>query len=380
MFFAIVIRPSPDVFYRGTLTKRAINGQNKAREKRMEEIMDNTAIALVAGGAVFFAFYFVYTKKVVKAKEWKERSSLLVALHQGGASLILFTIAFTTYGPEIQPGFLRPMLWTGILNIGILLAKMRARTLEDVSLVTPIDSTTPAIVIVTSMIINGEYPSQLGWVGIWLLVIGTYTLNIQDMKEELLNNKKKAKLAEQIGAKGPGGLQQALRVYFAPFLFIRRSRGVQLAFVAVLLSSASLTFDAQVARTANIGFGFGCVFGIAALGNLVIAIWRKEYQGVVQIKEVLVDKTLPPSILYAQIRGVLSKTLPLALFYAVGNYATNHAYLLDITPYVGTMKRLQIPLTIVLAYYLVGEKKSFRERFVGGLIMAIGAVLIKLGG
>lgn len=341
--------------------------------------MDNTAIALVAGGAVLHALYNVFTKKVL-TKEWRERTSLLVFLHQGVASIFLFTASFATGGPEIQPGFLFPMLVTGILNIFIMLCNMRARSLEDISLVAPISSTTPAIVIITSIIINGEYPSQLGWVGIWLLVIGTYTLNIQDMKEELLDNKKKAKLAEQIGVKGPGGLQQALRVYFAPFLAIKRSTGVRWAFGAVLFASISLNFDAEVARTANIGFGFGCVFGIAALGNLVIAIWRKEYRGVVQIKEVLVDKTLPPSILYAQIRGVLSKTLLLAFFYAASNYATNHAYLLDITPYVGTMKRLNIPFTIILAYYIVGEKKSFRERFVGGLIMAIGAALISLGG
>ena len=49
-----------------------------------------------------------------------------------------------------------------------------------------------------------------------------------------------------------------------------------------------------------------------------------------------------------------------------------------ITPYVGALKRLQIPLVIILAYIFLGEKENFRGRFVGGILMVIGATLIAL--
>ncbi len=313
--------------------------------------MNRTAIALVAAGAVFAALYNTFTKKV-QTGDWKSRTSLLVALHQGGAGVILFLTAFLTGGPEIQPGFFWPMIATGVLNIGIMYGKMRARALEDVSLVTPIDSTTPAAVIVTSMIILGEYPSRLGWAGIWLLAIGTYVLNIQDVK---------TKLATRVSTSSAIGWRRTAQIWLAPFLALGKSQGVRWAFFAVALSTISLNYDGLVARRANIAFGFACVFSITALGNLAVALWRREYQGITA-------------------KETLSKVAPLALIFAASNFITNFAFRLDIVPYVGTMKRIQIPITILFAYYLVGEKKSFRERMVGGIIMAIGAALIALGG
>lgn len=307
--------------------------------------MDHTAILLVAFGAVFAAIYNVLTKRT-QTGDWTNRSSLLVALHLGGAAIVMFVVSAFTGGPEIQPGFLFAMATTGVLNIGIMLGKMRARALEDVSLVTPIDSTTPAIVIVTSMILLGEYPTRLGWIGIWLMVIGTYSLNIAEVQ---------AKLAAKTGA------ASLWQVYLAPFAALGRSAGVRWAFLAVALSTISLNYDGLVARRANIGFGFGCVFLIAAAGNMGVALWRREYRGVI------------PS-------EAFGKTWPLAIAFAATNYITNFAFRHSIVPYVGTMKRLQIPLTIILAYFILGEKKSFRERFVGGLLMAVGAGLIALGG
>ena len=116
--------------------------------------------------------------------------------------------------------WLFPVLATGVLNIGIMYAKTRARALEQVSLVTPIDSTTPAIVIITAMIIIGEYPTKLGWLGVWVLVLGTYILNIQELRQKLLEN-----------TANPSW-QKRLLAWIAPFLALRRSAGVRWAFFA----------------------------------------------------------------------------------------------------------------------------------------------------
>ncbi len=304
-------------------------------------------VVFVVVGAVFAALYNVFSKKV-QTGDWKNRSSALVALHQGFAALILLGISVATGGPVVKPGFWLPIVVTGVLNIGIMFGKMRARALEDVSLVTPIDSTTPAVVIVTSMIILGEYPSTMGWVGIWLLVVGTYILNIQDVRQ---------KLAERMEKEGTPPAWW--RVYLAPFLALGKSAGVRWAFFAVALSTISLNYDGMVARTSDIGFGFGCVMLIAALGNLVVAIFRKEFAGM-------------------DGGQAFRKSAILAIFFAGNIFITAFAFRYSIVPYVGTMKRIQIPLTIILAFFIVGEKKSFKERFAGGAIMTAGAVLIGL--
>src|SRR3989344_8745053 len=126
------------------------------------------AFVLVAVGAVFLALYSVLAKRV-QAGDWKNRTGALVTMSQGGTAILFFAISLATGGPELRSGYLFPILATGVLNIGIMYGKMRARALEDVSLVAPIDSTTPAVVIVTSMIILGEYHTTLGWIGIWLM-------------------------------------------------------------------------------------------------------------------------------------------------------------------------------------------------------------------
>ena len=122
----------------------------------------------------------------------------------------------------------------------------------------------------------------------------------------------------------------------------------------------SLKGEGLVARRADIGFGFGCVMSIAAAGNLIVAMARREFNG-------------------AKIGAILKKTAILSLSFGTAIYISSIAYRLTIVPYVGTMKRLQIPITIILAYFILGERKSFRERLAGGVIMTGGAVLIVLG-
>lgn len=305
--------------------------------------MSLLAFGFVTLGAVIAALYTVLTKKV-QTGGWENRSAALVFLHFGGAATILFAITPLTGGTQIQEGFWLPVAATGTLNIAILYSGMRARSLEDVSLVTPIASTTPAIVILTSIVILGEYPTKWGWLGIWLMVVGTYMLNIVEVWRVLSEKS------------GKGGVA----VYFAPFTALTKSKGVRWAFLAALLGSVSLNYDALVARKANVAFGSGCVCLFAALGNLAIAHWRKEFRGVT-------------------FRDALHKTGLYALLLAPAVYLFEYSFRFSIVPYVGALKRLGIPFTIILAYLLLGECKNFRERFIAVLIMTTGATCIALG-
>lgn len=307
--------------------------------------MDIRAIILVAVGAIAFAFYNTLSRYYQRG-EWKNRSAFLTAIEFAFASILLIAYSLATGGPQLSDGWLFPVLATGTLNIGIGYAKTRARALEDVSLVTPIDSTTPAIVIITAMIIVGEYPNALGWAGIWVLVLGTYILNIQELRKKIL---------EREGS-GPKWVREA-RVWLAPFLALGKSIGVRWAFFAVALSTISLNYDGLTARRADVGFGFGLVCAIAALGNLSLAAIKHEHRAV-KVKE-------------AVLRMVV-----LGLFFAIGTLLVSMAYRYSLVAYVGTMKRLMIPATIIVAYFVLKERKSFKERIFGGTIMTAGAVII----
>lgn len=314
----------------------------------------SAAIGLVVLGAAFAAFYNVLTKRI-QAAGWAQRTSALVALHQGGAAFILAVISAITGGPELSPGLWGPLVATAALNVVGLYGLMRARALEEVSLVTPIDALVPVFVAATSALLLGEYPSPVGWLGITSIAVGAYVLTIQDAVQQYQATVGGAGTA--FSGHSPG---RVLRAWVAPFAALGRSAGVRWALLTAFLFSISLNFDGLVARRADIGSGFAMVFGIAAGANFLVALVRREFHG------------LRLTDLWRAAAG------PMFLF-ALWNYFTNWAFQLSIVPYVGALKRLQIPLTILLAYLLLGERKSFAGRFAGGLIMGAGVLLIYLG-
>lgn len=308
--------------------------------------MNPIAILLVFGGCISEALYNIFIK--IESKEntnFKNHVALFTSSVSGVATILLFITSIFTGGPELTPGWWIPIVITGILAGGILHSEIKAMSLEDVSLVVPIATTTPALVVITSLMILGERPSWRGWVGIQLIVIGTYILNIQ----AFLDKKKEA------------GGRVNLKDWLAPFLMFKKSIGVRYAYLCVLLATFSLNYEAIAVRKTNIAFASGCIFGICTILNFIFAYY-KEADNIRQATGIFTRNFLIVS--FCLFLGVL---LPAA------------AFRFDIVPYVGTLKRFQIPLTIILAYYFVGEKQNFKNRFLGSMIMVSGLFLMISG-
>jgi len=298
---------------------------------------------------------------------WKERDAAFISMVMCGTGVLLFATAMATGGPQItthelswNSGFWVPVLATGFLNIFIQYANVRSFALEDASLVGPISSTTPAIVIVMGMMFLGEYPGVNGWIGIWLLAIGTYLLQIRDLFEAVKEHKlsKSRGTLEQVVVH-ESGFREWLSLVLAPITALKASAGVRWAFLTVLLACITLNYDALVARNANVAFASACVFGLAGVGNLAYALRHRQFRG------------LDP--LYAFQAIVL-----LIVLFAMLHVVLNVAFRATLMSHIGALKRLSIPLTILGAYFFLGEKKSFGGRLVGGIIMTIGAILISL--
>ena len=311
--------------------------------------MNGIALALVSAGALFESFFNISSKRGVDVA-FKGRESLLVTLYSGGAGVILLFLFFTLHrDADIVAGFWFAMWATIVLNVGIQWLQTRAKAVEDVSLVTPIAASTPAIVIVTSMILLREYPSVLGWIGIYFLVVGTYVLNVQGYLNELRVR------GDKVG----------WREWLAPFILLSRSAGVRYAFSAAVLGAVSLNYDGLIVRRADAFFALGTKWMlVGALSGFWV--WRKN-----RFRVRINGKLLP-----APSTNFLLVVMALAI--AISGSLNAFAYRLAIVPYVGSLKRLSIPFTVVLAYLLVGERTMFRSRLVGGFIMAIGVALIGL--
>ncbi len=306
--------------------------------------MHTEGYSLILGGALCIALFNIVKKQEFNRHGtfWNTRAALFTGLVNGSASLLLFFIAGCTGGVEGKGSFVLALLGTATLNIVIQFANTKAVLLEDASLVVPVGATTPTTIIFASMVMLGEYPTRVGWAGVSVIALGTYILNIQ------------AYLEKKNGVR-------TWREWLAPFLMLGRSRGVRWAFASALIATVSLNLDALAYRRANVAFAGGCIFAIVGAANL-FAAWRNGELATGETSENFSKRNF----------------LVIVLLHVGAIWFSSTALRYGITPYIGALKRLQIPLVIVLAYIFLGERENIRGRLFGGTLMAVGATLIAL--
>src|SRR3989344_634740 len=307
--------------------------------------MDPRALLLIAGFCVSEALYnnFIGLQSK-KNPDFRNHTALFTSIIGCIAVSMLFVTSYFSGGIELTSDWWVPVLITGGLIGGYLYAEVKAFSIGDVSLVAPIASTTPASIVVASMIILGETPSRIGWLGIYLVVMGTYIVNIQGYFEQ---------------RKKDG---QALRFkdWFAPLLMLKKNMAIRYAYLCVIIATIAINYEAMAVRKANVAFATACIFGIGTILNCAVAY----------------KKGITRSSL-GSLMNRYTLVVAVCLFFSV--WLPNLAFRYEIVPYVGTLKRFQILLTIVLAYFILGEKKNFRTRFVGASIMLAGLTLIVSG-
>ncbi len=74
----------------------------------------------------------------------------------------------------------------GALNTITSVLYMKAIKISPLSITVPMLTFTPLFMLITSPIILGEFPSIFGMIGILLIVLGSYMLNISDWHKGIL--------------------------------------------------------------------------------------------------------------------------------------------------------------------------------------------------
>ena len=92
--------------------------------------------------------------------------------------VVLLPILWVVGIPTLQPGFWLALLIGGGLNILAFTLYVRALKLADLSLTVPLVTLTPLFLLVTSPLLVQEWPTWADGIGVVLLVIGSYVLNL----------------------------------------------------------------------------------------------------------------------------------------------------------------------------------------------------------
>lgn len=207
---------------------------------------------------------------------------------------------------------------------------------SDLSLVAPLRSLTPLFMLPVAGLVLGEEPSATGAVGVAVIVVGAYLLNVSDRSAGLLE----------------------------PFLAILRDPGARAMLLVALLYAVSGTYDKVGVEASSPLFWAASVQGTVALALGPIAGWRLRWR----------ERGGPP-------RGGLSPATAIllaGLLAAVAAAAQMTALTLTLAAYVIAVKRTSTLFAVAFGHSLFREE-NVAERLTGAGVMLAGFLLLTLG-
>jgi drug/metabolite transporter (DMT)-like permease len=306
-------------------------------------------IFLALLGAVSNAAYFIIIKKYIAALDPKILTGIGFTL---GGFLLFVVSAFRGF-PDIGPEFFPAVTITVILNICGLSLIFKALSSSDLSLSVPMLSFTPVFLIGTSYLILHEVPSLFGFLGICIIVSGSYVLNISAGHKHVLD----------------------------PVRSMMRNRGSWYMLIVAFLFAVSINFD-KIALLNSDPF-FGMALTVMSIG--IAFLFMSAYSRTVRTNQ---DRDLPDVPLKeagqqdlppraVPVKQFTLLCLLIGLFVAIEAASINMAYTLQIVPYVIAIKRLSI-IFMVLYGTIVLSEGDLTKRVIGAAIMVAGAIIILL--
>ncbi|MGB7247644.1 MAG: DMT family transporter [Phormidesmis sp.] len=270
-------------------------------------------------------------------KNLDEYSVLFSFMAVGG--VLMLPILWLTGGvPPIGPGFGWALLIGGALNILAFTLYVRALKLTDLSLSVPLVTLTPLFLLATSPLIVQEWPTWADGVGVVLLVIGSYILNLKS----------------PFSAQAPFS---AAADFWAPLRAMSRNPGSRLMLCVAFIWSITSNFDKIGVLNSSPLFWALTLFTVIAGGMVPFVFWRQQ--------------GLQPLIAQWRLLGVTGGFNAIAI--------TFQMLALTMAPVaqVIAVKRMSALLSVLFGHFFFGEK-GVKERLIGAAIMVSGVVIMSL--
>ncbi len=267
----------------------------------------------------------VFTKKISKADDY----ILILARFLFATPFVLLLLFFIEI-PKLDNIFWFVLSLAIPVEVLAWILYIKAIRISSLSLVTPFLALTPLFLVFTSFVILKELPTPIGFFGIFLVVIGTYTLNLKEYKRGILE----------------------------PFKAIFKEKGcIYMIIVAFLFSITANLGKILVLKSSPLFFS-AIYFPLLVIPFLIIAYF-----------------TLREKI--TQLKSNFRNLFPIGLFFAFMVIFHNFAIQLVIVPYMISIKRTSSIFSVLYGHFIFKEK-NIKERLAGAFIMVIGAALIIL--
>ncbi|MEG3980536.1 EamA family transporter [Microcoleus sp. T3B2] len=275
--------------------------------------------------------FFEAVKDVFGKQNLKKSDEYVVAWSLSFFSVI-FLIPWVLYTgiPPLNSQFWLALLIGGSINAVTSLLYIKAIKVSDLSLTLPLVALTPLFMLVTSPLIVGEYPKIFDYIGILLIVLGSYLLNIKEK------------------SKG----------YLAPFKALLDEPGPKLMLIVALLWSIASNFDKIGVTNSSPIFWLFSLFGTIS----------------VLLLPVLLHKTPNPG---RKILKQLPMLAAMGSFNAIGVLFQMQALTLTFVVQVIAIKRTSVLMGVLFGHFIFKEK-DIQQRLLGAGIMILGVLFISL--
>jgi len=305
-------------------------------------------VCLALAAALLDSAYYALVKRF--SGECGVRPLASVSFLSSGAAL-LFISALRGI-PETGPLLIPCVVISAVLNVIAAWLYYRALSISDLSLSMPMISFTPLFLIGTSFLMLNELPSLSGIAGIVLIVAGSYILNTKN---------------------GRTGIA-------APFHEVLHNRGALMILAVAGIFSIAANVDKVVILNSDTTFGASLTLLLAGtIFSLTLVLAPAPGEGRVC--------SCPPAALRGDhtvfrnsVRAPFLRYgvgLIMGLILTLGVIAINSALLIQIVPYVVSLKRTSILFTVLLGW-LIFRETEIRRRFTGAAVMFAGICCIIL--
>ena len=236
--------------------------------------------------------------------------------------------------PQLDKTFWLSILMLLPLEISATVLYIKAIKVSPLSLTIPFLSFTPLFLILTSFLILGEKPSPAGIIGIILIVLGAYALNINSMNSSLR------------------GLLEPLRA------LLKEKGSIYMIIVAFIYSITSSLGKLAIIHSGPVFFGV-IYYIILALAFTPITLFKSR--GNLRLRGNILDY------------GIIGFFIALMLIFHVSAIAlTDVAYMISI-------KRTSLLFSVIYGR-LIFKEAGFRERILGSIMMILGVAVISILG
>jgi len=267
----------------------------------------------------------VFTKRITKADD----NILMLSRFLFASPFVLLLLFFIPI-PKLEISFWLVLLLTIPFEILAWVLYIKSIRTTPLSLVLPFLSLTPVFLVFTSFFILGELPTIIGLFGILVIVAGAYFIHFKDLKKGILE----------------------------PFKSIFKEKGVVYMIIVAFLFSITANLTKILVQKSSPLFIGAIYFPILTIPFLIIVYFTSRKN-------------------ISQLKFNFNNLFFTGLFFGLMAIFNFLAIQLVIVPYMIAIKRTSSIFGVLYGHFLFKER-NIKERFVGTLIMLIGAGLIIL--